>query len=113
LSFGRWIGIEGEIYKIRNFISIFALGWSYILSVGLFEMQGQNDAEIVYTQSIATGYNYDTGDRKATAITVEISDMDMDAAPVVGCSYGFRPMLEGGRFPARQWGVPVALVRIC
>jgi hypothetical protein len=79
-SFCRWIGVEGESHNTRNFISILALGWSYILSVRFLEMQGHNDAEKVYTQSTATGYNYDTGDRKATAISVEISDMDMDEA---------------------------------
>ncbi|KAI4138338.1 MAG: hypothetical protein LQ341_004716 [Variospora aurantia] len=77
-SFRQWVGIEGENTK-RNYISILALGWSYILSVRLLEMQGQGGAEIAYTQSIATGYKRKAGD-KIAGITVDIGDVDKDAA---------------------------------
>ncbi len=79
-SFYQWVGIEGENNSARNFISILALGWSYILSARLLEMQGQGSAGIVYTQSTATGYNHDTGDRAAATITIDIGDVDEDAA---------------------------------
>lgn len=78
-SFRQWVGIEGE-NTTRNYISILALGWSYILSVRLLEMQGQGGAEIAYTQSIATGYKREVGDRIAAGITVDIGDVDEDAA---------------------------------
>ncbi len=43
-------------------------------------MQGQGSAGIVYTQSTATGYNHDTRDRAAATITIDIGDVDEDAA---------------------------------
>ncbi|KAL8935431.1 MAG: hypothetical protein Q9211_004706 [Gyalolechia sp. 1 TL-2023] len=78
-SFRRWVGIQGE-NTTRNYISILALGWAYILSVRLLEMQGQGGAEIAYTRSMATGYMPEAGDRVATAITVDIGDVDDHAA---------------------------------
>jgi hypothetical protein len=65
---------------MRNFISILALGWSYILSVRLLEMQGQRDAEIVYSESTATVYNDDTGEGRGVVIIVEVGDVDKGAA---------------------------------
>ena len=78
-SFRQWVGIEGE-NTTRNYISILALGWSYILSVRLLEMQGQGGAEIAYTQSMATGYKGETRDKIAAGFTVNIGDVDEDAA---------------------------------
>ncbi|KAL9023528.1 MAG: hypothetical protein Q9196_007148, partial [Gyalolechia fulgens] len=78
-SFRQWVGVEGE-NTTRNYISILALGWSYILSARLLEMQGQGGAEIEYTQSMATGYKRDVGDSLAAAITVDIGDVDDHAA---------------------------------
>ncbi|KAL8894851.1 MAG: hypothetical protein Q9207_008392 [Kuettlingeria erythrocarpa] len=78
-SFRQWVGIEGE-NTTRNYISILALGWSYILSVRLLETQGQGGAEIAYTQSIATGYKREAGDGIATGMTVDIGDVDEHAA---------------------------------
>lgn len=78
-SFRHWVGIQGES-RTRNYISILALGWSYILSVRLLEMQGQEGAEITYTQSTAIGYKRKTGDRIAATMTIDIGRIEEDAA---------------------------------
>lgn len=78
-SFRQWVGIEGKD-RTRNYISILALAWSYIFSVRLLEIQSQGGAEMVYTPSMATGYKHETGDGTAASITVNIGDVDEDAA---------------------------------
>jgi hypothetical protein len=73
-------------------------------------MQSQSDAEIVY--STAVGYNHNTGERRNAAITVEISDVDINAvrwwAAIMAPDQGWKAVV-----PSATMGVPVAVVRIC
>lgn len=51
-SFRQWIGTTGEAKDAPNYLGILALGWSYILSARLVEIQGKG-AVISYTNSKA------------------------------------------------------------
>ncbi|KAL8645006.1 MAG: hypothetical protein Q9210_006954 [Variospora velana] len=96
-SFHQWVGIEGE-NRTKNYISILALAWSYILSVRLLEMQGQGDTEIAYTESTAIGYKHETGDRIAATITIDIGDVDENAtrwwAAILAPGQGWKAMVS-------------------
>lgn len=96
-SFCQWVGIQGE-NRTKNYISILALAWSYILSVRLLEMQGQGNSEITYTESTAIGYQHETGARFAADITVDIGDVDENAsrwwAAILAPGQGWKAMVS-------------------
>lgn len=50
--FGHWIGTTTEKAASPNYLGILAIGWSYILSAQLVEMQG-GSASMCYTDSRA------------------------------------------------------------
>ncbi|KAI9715647.1 MAG: hypothetical protein M1812_005799 [Candelaria pacifica] len=79
-SFCSWIGVEGERSNTGNFVAILALGWSYILSAQLVEMQGQDGAELVYMDRTARGYSLDEADLGAATIRVNVGAVDEEAA---------------------------------
>ena len=78
--FCRWPQVENQRQDTTNYLGLLTLGWSYILSARLVEMQGQEGAKIVYTDSMAIGYHCSAKDQPTTAITIDIGKVDEDSA---------------------------------
>jgi hypothetical protein len=78
-GFRRWIGTKGEERDAPSYLGILALGWSYILSARLVEVQGE-DAKVMYTSSKATGYHQETDNGRSPAVIVDIGEVGEDVA---------------------------------
>jgi hypothetical protein len=75
----RWTGTTDEERDVPSYLGILALGWSYILSARLVEVQGEG-AKMIYTGSKATGYHQETEYGRAPAVTIDIGEVDEDLA---------------------------------
>ncbi|KAI9747970.1 MAG: hypothetical protein M4579_007344 [Chaenotheca gracillima] len=78
-DFCNWVGTDDEKSNAANYIAILALGWSYVFSARLIEMQGQEGAEVVYTEPTTYKDGLDKDDT-GTAISVDIGAVDDETA---------------------------------
>jgi hypothetical protein len=78
--FCRWPEAESQRQDIPNYLGLLVLGWSYILSARLVEVQGQEGAKIVYTDSKAPGYHLGAEGKFAAKITIDIGEVDEGVA---------------------------------
>ncbi|KAJ5558982.1 hypothetical protein N7461_002954 [Penicillium sp. DV-2018c] len=85
-TFGQWRTTGTAKPKSSNYIAILSLAWSYILSARLLELQNQDGAELVYTNSTANprGINVvDIDESKRSdsqVIEIDIGDVDINVA---------------------------------
>lgn len=76
-AFCHWIGTEDETVIGPNYLAVLTLGWRYILSARLVEIQGQ-DGTMRYTESKAPGYHDPSRETTAGAIAIDIGEADHD-----------------------------------
>ena len=76
-AFCHWIGTEDETAVGPNYLAVLALGWCYILSARLVEIQGQ-DGTMRYTRSKAPGYHDPSCETKFSASAIDIGEADHD-----------------------------------
>jgi hypothetical protein len=75
-SFRQWIGIPDEARDGRSHLGILVLGWSYIISARLVEIQGDS-AEMRYTNLKVPGYVQDS-ENGHTSHVIDIGKVDED-----------------------------------
>ncbi|PYI28568.1 hypothetical protein BP00DRAFT_488680 [Aspergillus indologenus CBS 114.80] len=76
-SFRKWIGTAGENVDSPNYLGILTLGWCYILSAGLVELQGDG-ASMRYTECTAMGCGDGVSeDPAANVIDIGAADEDV------------------------------------
>ncbi|MCJ1442817.1 MAG: hypothetical protein MMC23_003314 [Stictis urceolatum] len=76
--FCAWQQEEGN-HNTKNYIGLLVLGWSYILSARLVEMQGQIGSKIIYTDSMAVGYCANNPS-DTTLVTLDLGEADEESA---------------------------------
>lgn len=75
-GFSHWPSNSGDSENIPNYVGVLDIGWSYILSLRLWETIG-NNAMIKYTSSMATVYLKHNED--FPNICVDIGEVTEDA----------------------------------
>ncbi|KAK2811595.1 hypothetical protein FQN50_001937 [Emmonsiellopsis sp. PD_5] len=78
-SFRRWTGGPDEPRDMPGYLGVLALGWSYILSARLVEMQGEG-AGMSYTSLMVPGYLREPEDANAPPFIIDLGEVDEDAA---------------------------------
>lgn len=76
-AFCHWIGTEDETEVGPNYLAVLTLGWCYILSVRLVEIQGQ-DGTMGYTESKAPGYHDPSRETTVSISAIDIGEADHD-----------------------------------
>ncbi|PWY88250.1 hypothetical protein BO70DRAFT_427063 [Aspergillus heteromorphus CBS 117.55] len=76
-NFGRWIGTKDETAVGPKFLAILTLGWSYVLSAQMVEIQGSG-AAMTYTQSTAETELNTSPETATTAI--DLGEIDEDGS---------------------------------
>ncbi|OOF95548.1 hypothetical protein ASPCADRAFT_13467, partial [Aspergillus carbonarius ITEM 5010] len=74
-EFRQWIGTEGEVAVGPNYMAVLTLGWCYILSARLLELQGRGSM-MKYTESKATVYHQSANETGTHAIDIGEADDD-------------------------------------
>ncbi|KAJ5584590.1 uncharacterized protein N7459_004390 [Penicillium hispanicum] len=75
--FGHWIGTKTEKTTGPNFLGILAIGWCYVLSARLVEMQG-GSATMCYTTSQADCFDKKVDSPPEEPFIIDIGATDMD-----------------------------------
>ena len=90
--------------------TILALGWSYVLSARLVEVQ-EEGAYVIYTDSEGTGYGHGSGHEHSLGVTIEIGEVGEDVAQwwaaVLAPNQGWKAVVsqrENGEYLA-PWSV--------
>ncbi|EER25739.1 hypothetical protein CPC735_041830 [Coccidioides posadasii C735 delta SOWgp] len=78
-SFRQWPSISGEGNRAPSYLGILALGWSYILSARLLELQVDN-SEMAYTDSKPTRIRQGKSHDCSSPVTIDIGKVDEDVA---------------------------------
>ena len=63
-----------------NYLGILVLGWSYVLSARLVEMQGRGGAAVSYTDSMAAGYSINAEDQYPPSTPIFVGHVDQAVA---------------------------------
>ncbi|PYI04795.1 hypothetical protein BO78DRAFT_449182 [Aspergillus sclerotiicarbonarius CBS 121057] len=74
-GFRQWIGTEEEVAVGPNYLAILTLGWCYILSACLLEIQGRDDM-MKYTGSKAAVYHQATHETATHVVNIGEADDD-------------------------------------
>ena len=75
-AFSHWISTEDETAG-PNYLAVLTLGWCYILSARLVEIQGQNGT-MRYTESTAPGYHDSSRETTAGTSAIDIGEADYE-----------------------------------
>lgn len=112
-DFHHWIGTVDEVAAGPNYLAVLTLGWCYILSARLVEIQGEDGAAMTYTESKTTG-NHDTGHDAGTD-EIDIGEADGDAvswwSAVLAPGEGWRAIIK--RCDDGEFLAPWSLTSTC
>ena len=78
--FRSWPQDGDQRPKITNYMGVLTLGWSYIFSACLIEMQSRDGAAVSHTDFTAVGYHSSVEDLSSPTVPVYIGEMDVCAA---------------------------------
>jgi hypothetical protein len=112
-TFSSWNGIGEENCTGANYLGILAIGWCYVLSAQLVEMQGEK-ASMQYTDSKA-GYNNEGLQYSSKVHVVDVGEVDESVArwwsAILAQNEGWKAIVR--RTPRREFLAPWSVSRTC